>query len=83
MGEQWSPFEKMDPGMKKSFSGEDEKVGAKMDFESKKAGSGLLEILNIVSSESVQLRLLMTAPVKAGHFTTGLASLKELVEGQN
>lgn len=64
MGEQWSPYEKMAPGMKKSFTGDDGQVGSKMEFESKEAGSGTIEILRIVPNEAVDLKLIMTAPLK-------------------
>lgn len=64
LGGEWSPYEKMAPEMKKTYHGEDGHVGSKMEFESKEAGSGSIEILNIVPNESVSLRLIMTAPFK-------------------
>lgn len=66
MGEQWSPYEKIDPNMKKTFAGPDGQVGSSMDFEGNSdAGSGRLEILKIVPNESVDIRLLMLKPMYA------------------
>jgi hypothetical protein len=64
LGGEWSYYEKADPNMKKSYSGEDGKVGSKMEFESQKGGSGSIEILNMTPNQSVDLRLIMTAPFK-------------------
>lgn len=58
LGSQWSPFEKADPNMKKEY------VGNKLIFSGNKdAGSGTLEILNTVPNQSVDLKLIMTAPI--------------------
>lgn len=66
LGGEWSPFEKVDPNMKKEFVGESNQVGSKLNFTgNKEAGSGSLEILKIVPNEYVQIRLIMTAPLKA------------------
>lgn len=65
-GSEWSPFEKVDPNMKKDYQGPSDQVGAKLVFEGNRdAGSGSVEILKIVPNESVELRLIMTAPMKA------------------
>jgi uncharacterized protein YndB with AHSA1/START domain len=65
-GEQWSPYEKMDPTMKKTFSGPDGQVGSIMAFEgSKDVGSGELEILKLIPNEFVEIRLTMTKPFRA------------------
>lgn len=64
LGSQWSPYEKMAPEMKKSFSGQDGQVGSKMEFESREAGSGSLEMLKIVPNQAVDIKLIMTAPFK-------------------
>jgi len=65
LGSQWSPYEKADPNMKKSYEGADGQVGSKMIFESKTSGSGTIEILKIVPDQSVDLDLHMTAPFEA------------------
>jgi hypothetical protein len=63
MGSLWSPYEKVDPNMKKTFSGTDGQVGAVMEFEGNKdAGSGKLEILKIVPNELVEIKLTMLKP---------------------
>lgn len=62
-GSQWSPYEKMDPNMKKTYSGPDAQVGSVMEFDGNRdAGSGKLEILKIVPNELVQIRLTMLKP---------------------
>lgn len=64
MGEQWSPYEKMDPDMKKNFIGPDGQVGSVMEFEGNSdVGAGKLEILKLVPNEFVELKLTMTEPV--------------------
>jgi uncharacterized protein YndB with AHSA1/START domain len=66
MGELWSPYEKIDPTMKKTFTGEDGHVGSKMEFEGNSdAGSGNLEILGVVPNDSVEIKLIMTKPMHA------------------
>lgn len=78
LGGQWSPYEQMDPKMKKTYLGEDGQVGSKMVFESKAGGSGSIELLKIVPNESVELRLLMTSPIPADH----IVEYKLTPEGQ-
>lgn len=64
MGEQWSPYEKIDLNMKKTFAGNDGQVGSTMEFEgNSNVGSGKLEMLQIVPNESVQIRLTMLKPM--------------------
>ena len=65
-GGEWSPYEKMDPNMKKTFSGPDAQVGSVMEFDGNRdAGSGKLEILKIVPNEVVEIRLTMLKPFQA------------------
>lgn len=60
LGSKWSPFERVDPNMKKEYHGN------KLVFNgNSEAGSGEIEITNIVPNESVSLHLSMTAPFKA------------------
>lgn len=63
MGEQWSPYQKMDPEMKVTYTGTDGQEGSAMDFESSKAGSGKVEILKITPNQSVDVKLTMIKPV--------------------
>lgn len=60
LGGEWSPFEKVDPNMVKTFEGN------KLTFKGNaEAGSGTLEILNTVPNEKVDLKLIMTEPFYA------------------
>ena len=71
MGSQWSPYEKIDPNMKKTFKGDDGQVGAVMEFEGNSdAGSGRLEVISLVPNEKVEIRLLMTQPMAADNLVT-------------
>ena len=68
LGGAWSPYEKRDPGMKKTFKGEDGKIGSLMIFDAKPGvGTGQIEILNLNPNESVEMKLIMTKPIKANH----------------
>jgi len=63
LGGQWSPYEKIDLGMKKTYSGPDSGVGAKMEFDGNKdVGSGRLEILKSTHNSQVELELEMLKP---------------------
>lgn len=60
LGSEWSPFEKVDPNMKKEY------LGNKLIFEgNSEAGAGSVEIIKVVPNESVELKLIMTKPFKA------------------
>jgi hypothetical protein len=61
----WNPYAHKDPQMKSSYSGPASGPGARSDFESKKAGSGSLEIVQATAPSEVKMRLNMTAPMKA------------------
>jgi uncharacterized protein YndB with AHSA1/START domain len=66
MGGLWSPYEKKDPSMKKTFIGPDAQVGSMMEFDgNRQAGSGKLEILKIVPNKLVEMKLIMTKPIYA------------------
>ncbi len=66
MGGLWSPYEKVDPNMKKTFSGPDGQARSAMDFEgNREAGSGKLETLKVVPNEAVDIKLTMTKPFHA------------------
>ncbi len=63
MGEQWTPYEKVDPNMKKNFTGNDGQVGSVYEFEGNmEVGTGKLEMLNIVPNELVEIKLTMIKP---------------------
>jgi hypothetical protein len=63
----WSPYEKMDPAMKRSFSGPQDGKGARYAWEGKKAGAGSMEITEAKPSSQVSLRLDFTKPFKANN----------------
>ena len=62
----WSPFEKVDPNMKKTFSGAPEGVGAAYDWEgNRKAGAGRMEITETSPYSHVTMSLSFLKPFKA------------------
>lgn len=66
MGDLWSPYEKIDLNMKKTFTGNDGTVGSTMEFAgNNEVGSGKLEILKIVPNDLVEIKLTMTKPFNA------------------
>ena len=65
-GNEWSPYEKIDPGMKKTYSGPETGVGSIMEFDgNRNVGSGRLEIMNVVPNQLVEIKLTMLRPFKA------------------
>ena len=64
----WSPYEKLDPEMKRTFSGADSGKGAAYAWEGNaKAGKGRMEIVNSVPSSLVSLKLDFEKPFKANN----------------
>lgn len=60
----WNPFDrKQDPDIKGSYNGPESGVGAHYDFESKKAGTGFIEIIESEAPIHVRMRLFMTKPM--------------------
>jgi len=65
-GQEWSPYEKADPTMKKVFQGDGNHVGDILEFEgNSESGSGALEMVKQVPNESVEIKLTMTKPFHA------------------
>jgi hypothetical protein len=63
-GAEWSPYEKLDPNLKRTFSGTDGTVGSVLEFEGNvNAGSGKLEILKLIPDQLVDIKLTMTKPM--------------------
>jgi hypothetical protein len=61
----WSPYEKKDPGMKKSYSGAPSGKGAAFEWEGNKdVGKGRLEITDALPSSKVVMRLHMLEPIE-------------------
>jgi hypothetical protein len=69
----WSPFEKLDPDMRKTFSGPPAGAGAGYAWEgNSKAGRGSMRITESVPARRVAMELLFDKPMKAhntGEFT--------------
>jgi uncharacterized protein YndB with AHSA1/START domain len=62
----WSPYEKLDPGMKRTYGGAPSGVGATYSWESQgKAGVGGMEITKTSAPNLVTLSLNFTKPMKA------------------
>lgn len=65
----WSPFEQLDPGMKRTFSGAASGKGAAYAWDSTgKAGAGSMEIKESTPSSKILIKLDFTKPLE-GHNT--------------
>jgi hypothetical protein len=64
--EGWSPFEKLDPQMNKSFAGAQSGRGAVYTWEGKKSGIGRMEITDL-SQQRVVIKLDFEKPFKASN----------------
>ena len=59
----WSPWETVDPGMKRTYSGVDSGAGAKYAWSgNRKAGAGNMEITESREPEVIRIRLEFTKP---------------------
>jgi len=66
-GEAWSPYEKKDPAMKRTYSGAASGKGSVYEFDgNKEVGTGRLEIIDSVPPSKVVIYLDMRKPFK-GH----------------
>jgi uncharacterized protein YndB with AHSA1/START domain len=66
----WSPWEKLDPDMKRSFSGAEQGQGAVYAWEgNKKVGAGRMEILAAETPSRVEIKLDFIRPFE-GHNVT-------------
>ncbi len=62
----WSPWEKMDPNMTRTFSGPDSGVGAQYGWSgNKQVGTGKMEILESVPSSKLVIAVDFLAPFEA------------------
>jgi len=65
---EWSPYEKLDPQMKRTLSGAESGKGAAYAWEgNSKAGKGRMEITNSAPSSLVSLKLDFEKPFKANN----------------
>ncbi len=61
----WSPYDKLDPAMQKTYSGPPRGVGAAYEWAGKKAGAGTMEITRAAAPSNVTIALTFTRPMKA------------------
>ncbi len=61
----WSPWEKLDPQMKRTHSGAGSGKGASYAWAGDKVGAGRMEILDATPSSSVKIKLDFTKPFEA------------------
>lgn len=60
----WNPFDKkQDPGIKGTYAGPASGVGARYEFDGRKAGAGHVEIIESSAPRHVAMRLVMTRPM--------------------
>lgn len=64
---EWSPYEKLDPAMKKAFSGAASGQGSVYEWEgNSKAGKGRIEITQVSAPSTIKMNLDMIKPIE-GH----------------
>ena len=69
----WSPYEKYDPNMKRSFSGAPNGVGAVYAWSgNSKAGEGRMEVTEGVPSSRIKIQLDFTKPIESHNVATFL-----------
>lgn len=66
----WSPWEKLDPAMQRTYSGPEAGVGAHYAWEGKKSGAGNMTITESLPGERVVLDLHFLKPIPAQNKTT-------------
>ncbi|WP_257461823.1 SRPBCC family protein [Archangium lipolyticum] len=88
---QWSPYDKLDPNMKRSFEGPTAGPGASYSWNGNdKAGAGRMTILESTPGERVYLKLEFLRPFEATNTTTFTLTKSEagtqvswIMEGKN
>ena len=67
---QWSPWEKLDPGMKRTYSGPPSGVGSAYEWDGNSdAGAGRMEITNSTMPSKIDIKLDFNAPIQAHNIT--------------
>lgn len=61
----WSPWEKIEPGMKKTYSGPASGTGSKYAWEGKEVGVGNMTVTDSKPNQQLQIRLEFTKPFEA------------------
>lgn len=65
-GNEWSPYTRKDPNMKKTIKGDGKSVGSSFEFDGNSdVGAGVIEIKELNPNHSVKLKLTMLKPFKA------------------
>lgn len=65
----WSPYEKLDPDMKRTFTGPAAGTGARYAWDSdKKAGAGSMEITESTAPSKISINLDFMKPIEAHNF---------------
>ena len=66
---EWSPWENVDPSMKRTYSGAESGQGAEYEWNGNKdVGSGRMKILETVPSQKISIQLDFKAPFEANNF---------------
>jgi hypothetical protein len=69
LGSEWTPYERIDPQMKKTYSTVDSGVGASLDFSgNQNIGEGRIEIVKSEPLSLVELKLEMKRPMAGTNF---------------
>ena len=67
----WSPYEKLDPGMRRTYSGAEHGVGSVYEWAgNSKAGQGRMEITRAPRASEVAIRLDFVKPIAAHNVAT-------------
>ncbi|WP_430437637.1 SRPBCC family protein [Oceanibaculum nanhaiense] len=70
-GIDWSPFERSDPNMKRTFTGPDKGVGATLAWDgNRQCGTGSIRIVESIPHRHIALALEMSRPMKASNRVT-------------
>lgn len=67
--ELWSPWEKLEPGMKKTYTGPATGVGSIYEWEGKEVGSGRMTITDSKPSQELTIKLEFIKPFEATNTT--------------
>jgi hypothetical protein len=66
----WSPFEKLDPDMRKTFGGSEQGAGAMYEWEgNNKAGKGRMQIIGSTPPSNVKIQLNFEKPFPSSNLT--------------
>ena len=61
----WSPWEKKDPALKRTFAGAERGVGSSYAWEGDKVGQGRMEIAEATPASNVRIKLDFVSPLEA------------------